>query len=291
MPYLPLVEWPKDVAERRLEFLKAAAHFAPPAMVDGDDGGDRLLDRVSDRLTDPRALLAAADLAFAIDRTSDGLACLREAVDEAFTQEGDLRLTALPGAIAGVALTRPVENGFLIRRSSGRDDPPARHYQNDPMTPAGLSVALDLLLASLASGVPLEDFVQANQSASGSLLPPNEAIVQGLPFFDPLRWDAARRHEMARRALWVNARNWAADLWLHRRDQYHWEQARVRGPLIDMRRLAFELAVRRWPEGAEFIASRGERLGDGLPEDLEEFVRELADEILRVREKRPDDRA
>ncbi len=282
MPRLPFADWPQEVAERRLEFLKTAAHFVPPSPSDGDDGGERLLERVSDRPTDRWALLAAAELAFAIDRTPDGITCLREAVADIFNRGGDLRLAAVPGAIAGVAVTRPVENGFLIQSLSPSGDARQGRYSNDPLTPEGLSLALDLLLASLASGVPLEDLDQANQPSEGLSLPPSEAIVQALPLFDAARRNATSRYEMAHQALWLNAVHWSNDLQLHHRDRYHWEQARVNGSIIDMRRLAFEIALRRSPEGDRLITLRRDRLLDGLPGRLEGYIGELADEILSV---------
>ena len=103
-------------------------------------------------------------------------------------------------------------------------------------------------------------------------------IVQALSFFEG---GPRAMSEEVTGALVANDAQWAERLRLLRADSYHWDDARVRAPLVDLRRLAVEIAFRTttggpapfpWPEG-----------GGGLTGDLERFVAALAEEIARLR--------
>lgn len=287
MARLPLGEWDTAVAERRLEFLKAAAYFVPPVAVPlPDDERDRQTDSLSERITDNQALFAAGELAFAIDRTPDGVSCLRDAVTDILRHGDDPKRAALAGAIVGTIRARPLGDVYLIERLT-YSEVVEQHIVDRPlMTPGGMNLLLDLVLAGLASGVPLAEFERISVEGLETL-PPDEAIVQALAVFDTDRSDRSTQYDVAHKALSVNAGHWAYDLRLHRRDRYHWRQARIRGQLIDMRRLAFEIALRQWPEVTDFMKWHRERIVNGVAGQLEVFVAELADEILRQRENRP----
>jgi len=231
--------------------------------------------------TDVKALVAAADLALATGRTRDGLNSLQEAVIAIVKGVGDRRAAALPGAIIGNVRTTL---GDRIEM-----EPPLSllwSFELDPgLTPAGLRLNTDLLFASIASNSKrLDRFDQLGLPRFRT----NESIVQALVVFDDIgSFEGGRsveaRYRSAQGALGANAVQWAQDLQLNKDDTYHWEHARVRGALVDMRRLAFEIALIRRREGEQFRQWRSNWPTVGFVDELDRFVTELAGEIERER--------
>ena len=64
----------------------------------------------------------------------------------------------------------------------------------------------------------------------------------------------------------------------------HWARARVRGPLIDLRRVAFEIVLHRRPGGDDFLKWRSNQYVPGLAGAIERFVSELAFELVELLE-------
>ena len=215
MPRLPWIDWPDELIEQRIAFLKAVARFMPPA-----HSGDRE-PLPSAPATDVKALVAAADLALATGRTRDGLNSLQEAVIAIVKGVGDRRAAALPGAIIGNVRTTL---GDRIEM-----EPPLSllwSFELDPgLTPAGLRLNTDLLFASIASNSKrLDRFDQLGLPRFRT----NESIVQALVVFDDIgSFEGGRsveaRYRSAQGALGANAVQWAQDLQLNKDDTYHWE--------------------------------------------------------------------
>jgi len=279
MARLPLADWKEDLTDARIRFLRNSARFVPPEPAEAE-GVEGRSERIAATVTNHLALLEAADLAFATDRTPIAIDCIGEATRHVFTTESDVASVALQAAATGTMESRLVrDQGFALSPFVSAASP--RLVPIVSVTPEGLDRALDLTLATVASGAAVFRLLRRH-SSEDPVFRPGQPIVQALAWFDGSAAGFIQSNfEAVQHALWINAEHWAEELRLHRRDSYHWDQARVRGGLIDFRRLAFEVAVRRSSEGADFIAWRSRiRRREGLAEELEAFVIELAGEIL-----------
>ncbi len=233
-----------------------------------------------ERPTDPSALLTAADLGFAVGDTEEALADLRAAVTELGRRTTDLRSVALAGAVAGVVRTQVRERGFLIRFAPGRGvERDQRHVALAP-TPADMWVTLDLVLACLASPASGDDGGWRALSPEWAPLPPDDALVHALSAFGIAVGVARGRPEAIQHALWANAARWASHVWLQQEDRHHWERARVRGWLIDMRRLAFEIAVRRHADSLVFAETLHVSEPRDAADGLQAYATALAEEVI-----------
>jgi hypothetical protein len=267
MPVLPLLDG--RMVERinaRIEFLRALARFNPPGYTDDAPG-------VTERARDVSPLFVAADLAMAIGRTRDGLVMFDQAVSVVLrTGQMDPRVTALPGAILGTVRTL-ISDGDVSLLTNAREQ--LVPVPIPPLTPAGLRLRTELYVAWLTSNLvqwPLDlpefDF---DEMVTG------DPIVGAVLALHPRsRYEATGRLVTA---FTANAAEWAEGLRMLRADTYHWEEARFRAPLVDLRRLAVEVALRR-SRDARFPWYRDRpSFASGLAADLERFAAALAEEI------------
>lgn len=285
MARLREANWSPEVTDARLRFLREAAYFVPPGLEE-EPGERRNEERRPARATDYRALLAAADLAFAVDRTEFGVQCVRDAVAAAWALEDTAGSEViLLGSVVGAVQVRAFDEGFAVLLSGpaavafNEGISPLRRYPSNALTPEGVEATLDLALASLASGERFASFIDAHRWERTFWLPTREPLVSALLAFS----DIENRFEIVLRSLSLNSMYWSSDLDLHQRDQFHWEHARVRGSLIDVRRLAFEVAVQRRADVRELLADLPARALFPELRALDEFVRQLASELPNAR--------
>lgn len=269
MARLPMIEWPDELVERRIGFLRAAARFVPPnAEVD-----PRILNpREPERgpVSDIHALMAAVDLAFATDRTAAGLELLRDAV-QAMIERNDLQMAALPGSVVGRVSTTLNPNEIHIVDRKGQRTLTERY---PPPSPVALDLIADLVVASLLSEAPADRVDGFWGEWRLPVLRLNDPLLHAMAAFDPNdEWQVARDGVIANTVLWIER------LRACRADRFHWERARVRTALIDFRRLVFEIALLRRPDAARFRRWHREHRGNGLAGAIDSFVSKLAAEI------------
>jgi hypothetical protein len=267
MPTLPLTNrWPDELVDRRLEFLIAAARFVPPVVVNGE-----LVANHPDpsAITDTRAILAAVDLAFATNRTALGLELMRQAVDAMIEQDA-LTIAAIPGTVVGRVRTILVPSGFVI---TATNSPRMADVPAQPNSPTANDLFADLAIASLFPRVGSEGSDESVEQSPLFGFGVGEPLLQAagallrLPKSSPPEYGV-----MANTALWADR------LVRFQADSAHWERIRVRGTLVDLRRLVFEMALRR--RGGEFRPFPTPSVRVGLAPDIDDFVRRLAAEIL-----------
>lgn len=282
MARLPTVEWPERLVEQRIDFLRAAALFVPPAFEDEPDQRYEANRRNADApVQDVHALLTAVDIALSTDRTRAAVGWLNDAVDT-LVGRGNLHAAALPGAILGrIVTTLRWDDVQIEDRATGR----SVSAPYPPKTPIGLQLMSDLVFASVGSDAPVETF----EWFDGASLPSfrtGDPVVLALAPFDIQSPNPnvaeSDRFEIALSGLIANSAQWRENLRLQQLDQYHWERALLQGPLIDMRRLAFELALLRRPEVESFRRWRSERSLGRVAGDLDRFAATLAGEIVEV---------
>lgn len=277
MPTLPLIDWSPALIDRRLQFLESAARFVPPTA--GDDTPafskpERELDQ-NRPIIDVHALMMAADLAFATNRTQRGLDILKNAVGALCTR-GDLPAAALPGSVAAriVTVVRQGAEFEIVDKDGER-----RVVAQVPATsPISIALHTDLLIASLLSDLPVDRVFAFSSQWPIPVLGFGEPLLHALAAFVEDRdvWPAAREGLVANTVAWIER------LGRLRRDDEHWKSARVRGALIDMRRLVIEIALLWRPDGVTFREWRGTPLSDSLSTGIERFVRDLAKEIAEA---------
>jgi hypothetical protein len=276
MPILPLLGRIQVEAIRsRIKFLSEVVRFAPPQAPESAEP-----EETGERALDVAPLLRAADLAFAVDQTRQGLDLLMRAVESILRSDWfDRRVAALPGAIAKAVETNLSPNSIhLFANYANRGLAPLGFQgglsvavDSPPLTPWGLELRTELLVAAAASS-------RSQFELAGSAIPlepvTGDPIVSALAIFDARFGDGAQ--ESVDACLVANAVTWAERLRLLRSDRHHWDLASFRAPLVDFRRLGFELArLRRRAD----ITFGGGAIGRGLAAELNEFVKALAKEI------------
>jgi hypothetical protein len=283
MAKLPLIDWSQEVIAQRLSFLQRAARFEPPL---ADDAERTPTGREPSRevVTDVHALLAAVDMAFATNRTELGLKMLNDAV-ETIVERGDLQIAALPGSIVGTVTT-------IITVVDSRDEGPWSSGQIDishpvrkaseafpPPSPRTFNLLSDLLIASLVGADPVDRSSGFFDRWPIKVIGLGEPLLQAFAAFDNEDyWPTAKIGLAANTALWIER------LGRCRRDEFHWQQGRVRGALIDFRRVAFEIALISRADGKRFREwqeSQDSHEHLGLAGQIDLFVGQLAREIIQ----------
>jgi hypothetical protein len=218
-------------------------------------------------------MMMAADLAFATNQTERGLGIMQGALD-AMIARGNLYAAALPGSVIGRIVTRTTPEGFQIADRAGE-----RRVIVEPPAPSPTSITLlaDLLIASLLSDAPSDRMEGLSHQWPSQVLGFGEPLLHALAAFGE-----APGWPVARDGLLANSVAWLERLGRMRRDEEHWQHARVRGALVDMRRLVFEIALLRRPDGSGFLGWRGAPADDGLTAGIERFVRSLARQITEA---------
>ena len=290
--------WSPELVDARLSFLEAAAMWQPRPESEAVEDR-RTAVGTSDVVRDPRALVVAADLALATDRTARGLDLMRRAVVGILRRSEDKIAASLPGAIVGHVSTALASESVLLRIAVHRGGVVTDQTLTAPypaLTPHGLSLMADVLCACVASASPLHAFQLERHSGQPG---PKLLIVRTLAgtepvasvlsafgvFFDDgtLHVEPNRRDDiLAASALAAMTLHWSGTLALLHADRHHWNEARARSPLIDLRRLAIELGLRRWQRRSELPRPLRER-PDTLPGALDRFITDLADEIEAAR--------
>jgi hypothetical protein len=158
---------------------------------------------------------------------------------------GNLLAAALPGSVIGRVETRATLEGFQIADRAGE----RRVIVERPApSPTSITLLADLLIASLLSDAPSDRMEGFSHRWPSPVLGFGEPLLHALAAFgEPRGWPVARD------GLLANSVAWLERLGRMQRDEEHWQHARVRGALVDMRRLVFEIALLRRRDGAGFL--------------------------------------